>query len=736
MKLKVIGIAFWLCFSGLALAQPGMVSEVERQLARYQAGPGDDARSWVLSALFLGDFYRNNPRQAEPYYDAAAKEAAKSAYDDLLYNAHLKRAQLYRNEVGIIKKLESSLKVLDKGQNSREILQLKLMLASAYLRFEQAEKAVKIFEAVLPEYRKSAQKADLAMALSHYANAQLILNQSQQALELGEVVSSIAAKAGAPKLELQGMMVQARALQQLNQNEAAIRLQAALLEKAEQQNDLQFQRTALMGISQLLVDAGDWQRAIPYVEKALQLKGGQQEAESNLFLQARIIKGLITLGRLDEAKSWLDQAQELAAGRKLKGETYIQLLKGRWHFASGEQGLGIDLMQRALVKPSSQNDRGNLAEERLLVATYFSEKGLYKQAENQFDQLHKQKKGFPAAFLESYELAWEQHLFRKSRKSQNTTAEATVSPPKEAKTVVNKAVLAVEDSIQRARQAELIEALEAQRLQENKAFKQAEFRAHLLLLVFVSLFFALGFGWLWYRNRRRYTLLMAEKEKQILALQLEEERKDKKLTRIDALLEGQETERRRIAEQLHDDVGSMLSALKLQLESFENEKASRQATQSLRKARNMVDELSDDVRQLSHVLMPGAIARFGFRKAIELYIEQLNSSGKLHFELMITGFEQTPSHALALSAYRILLELCNNVLKHAGARNVLVELVEHPDQWVMLVEDNGKGFEPIDNSADGIGLQSIESRIQLLGGRFEVNSSPGKGTSILVELPC
>jgi signal transduction histidine kinase len=736
VRLQLLSAVFALCFCLLTTAQTPVVSDVERHLARYNAGPGDDARSWVISALFLGDFYRSNPQQATVYYEAAAKEAAKAAYNELVYNAHIKKAQLYRNDAVIVKKLEASLKELDKGQNSREILQLKLMLASAYLRFNQAEKAVKIYEEVLPEYRKSAQKADLAMALSHYANAQLVLNQSQQALELGEVVSSIAAKAQAPKLELQGMMVQARALQQLKQSEAAIRMQAALLEKAEQQNDIQFQRTALMGISQLLVDAGDWQKAIPYVEKALQLKGGQQDAESTLFLQARIIKGMLVLGRLEEAKNWIDQAQELAAGRKLKGETYIQLLKGKWHFIRGEQGLGIDLMQRALVKPTADNDRGALAEERLLVANYFSEKGLFKQAESQFDYLHKQKKMLAEADLQAFELAWEQHLFRKNRKKQSAETEAVDLPRQESKKRVDTRVLAVEDSIQRAWQAERIKLLETQRLQENRAFKQAEFRAHLLILLFVSLFFALGFGWLWFRNRRRHALLLAEKEKQILALQLEEARKEKKLTRVDALLEGQETERRRIAEQLHDDVGSMLSALKLQLESFENEKASQKAAQSLRKARHMVDELSDDVRQLSHVLMPGAMARFGFRKAIELYVEQLNSSGKLHFELMITGFEQTPPHSLALSAYRILLELCNNVLKHANAKNVLVELVEHPDQWVIVVEDNGQGFEPIDNGGDGIGLQSIESRIQLLGGRFEVNSSPGRGTSIVVELPC
>src|SRR5690606_8929063 len=126
----------------------------------------------------------------------------------------------------------------------------------------------------------------------------------------------------------------------------------------------------------------------------------------------------------------------------------------------------------------------------------------------------------------------------------------------------------------------------------------------LLLLLVVS-----GFGLFWYRNRKLQAEMLAEKERKILELELEEVEKRKKLEVIDALLAGQELERKRIAENLHDDVGSMLSALRLQLERFETEEqpASKKAHLSLRNAKSMLDHVTTDVRNLSHLLMPTSL---------------------------------------------------------------------------------------------------------------------------------
>jgi signal transduction histidine kinase len=181
----------------------------------------------------------------------------------------------------------------------------------------------------------------------------------------------------------------------------------------------------------------------------------------------------------------------------------------------------------------------------------------------------------------------------------------------------------------------------------------------------------------------------------------------------------------------------MLSALRLQLERVETEEhqASEKAHMSLRSAKDMLDHVATDVRNLSHILMPTSLGKFGLKKAVEIYVEQLNHAGKIHFDLLITGFEQPLPEQLSLSTYRILLELCNNILKHAEARNVIIQLVEHEDQLVIMVEDNGKGFEPIDRGSEGIGLRTIESRIHLMRGRMIVETAPGQGTLISIELP-
>lgn len=724
----------------LAAQETGKV-ELERNLAIIEA-PVDNPRDWIIAAYSVGNFYRNNPRQAEIYFLKAAEVAKQAKQLDLEASVFNQLSIVFRNEQKGLKYLEKAIQCTEKLGDKNRLLNMQLMQAAFYFRLGNAAKAIALYEVLLPEFRKTASKTDLAVALFNYGNAVMALRDFEKAVELGEVVSSIAAKIPNPNLEQRGLLLQAKALGELGQKEAAFRVYNDALKKAESTFDVELQSTALNDISVLLIDAGDLNRALFYLSKAAELSKSTSQPEKQFYILNQLARLYLSLGDLTNAQQQIAKIQELMAGRNMRGEGVFQLLKGRFLFESGEKGRGVDLMQRGLLKKGRTNIY--VASDRLVVAEYFSEKSFYKKAEEHFEQLKSELKQLPADFQSKYNTAWRQHLARKSGKPTFQQENETNLPRTKTRGRVeqlvqqeNVKVLQLEDSLRQVAQTEQIALLDAENKRKAAELRKNEFRFYLFLLSLLLLLVISSFGVFWFRNRKQQAELLAEKERQIRELELEEAEKRKKLEVIDALLEGQEIERKRIAESLHDDVGSMLSALRLQLERFETEEqiASKKAHLSLRNAKDMLDHVATDVRNLSHILMPTSLGKFGLKKAVELYVDQLNHAGKVHFDLLITGFEQTLPESLSLSTYRILLELCNNILKHAEARNVIIQLVEHDDQLVIMVEDNGKGFEPIDTGSDGIGLRTIESRIHFMNGRMTVETAPGKGTLISIELP-
>ncbi len=730
-------VAFFL-FQGIVQAQEPVVSEIEKALSILEK-PVKDPDRWLVAAFFAADFYKSNPRQAARYLSDAVVVAKKNDLPDYQSDALVKLSLLFRHEKKGNEYLEQAISIQRKLGNDKKVMTLSLQLAGGYLRQEQVKKAIPLYEELLPEFRKSASRQELVMALFNYGNAVLIAGDYEKALELGEVVTSISVKIPFEMMEQQGLLLQGKALQRLGQTEASLRVRNEALRKAEASRDLNLQTSALLDMAELLENLEDYPRAIPYLKRGIALGKNSDQAQKQLFLNIRMARALIQSGQAEDAFPYIEDAQELQITRKLGRKEIVQIVKGRALYESGQVGRGIDLMQRSFLKQGRHNNY--VAEDRLIVANYFSEKGLYKQADEQFKALEVDLPGLSLRINSEFKEHWQNHLRRK--KGIGVVKTIPESPSEAKRRLIRpnaaekSATLRLEDSLRDAALAEQLALLSSENKRKAAELKQSEFRFYLFLMALLLLLLSAAFGLFWYRNRKKQVELLAEKEKQIRALELEEAEKQKKLEVVDALLEGQEQERKRIAESLHDEVGSMLSALRLQLERFETEEkpASEQAHLTLRKAVNMLDHVATDVRNLSHVLMPTALGKFGLKKALTLYIEQLNAAGKVHFELLITGLEKPLSENMELSSYRILLELCNNVLKHAQARNVVVQLVEHADQLVIMVEDNGKGFEPVDNSSDGIGLRTLESRIHLMQGRMEVETVTGRGTHITIELP-
>jgi two-component system NarL family sensor kinase len=212
--------------------------------------------------------------------------------------------------------------------------------------------------------------------------------------------------------------------------------------------------------------------------------------------------------------------------------------------------------------------------------------------------------------------------------------------------------------------------------------------------------------------------------------------KEKQLNATEAVLKGEEQERTRLAKDLHDGLGGMLSGIKYGLQTMKgNLIMTPENTMAFERSLDMLDSSIKEMRRVAHNMMPEALVKFGLDTALRDYCNDINQSGALQVNYQSFGLDKiTLDQTLAITTYRIIQELINNTLKHAGAKTAIVQVSGTDQQLVITVEDDGKGFDAsILKQSKGIGWMNIQHRIEFLKGKLDVLSQPEKGTSVQIE---
>ncbi|MBK8045331.1 MAG: tetratricopeptide repeat protein [Haliscomenobacter sp.] len=250
--------------------------------------------------------------------------------------------------------------------------------------------------------------------------------------------------------------------------------------------------------------------------------------------------------------------------------------------------------------------------------------------------------------------------------------------------------------------------------------------ALLLGVLSIVIFFGL-------RGRMRANKKIAAQESEIQRQEIRRLEQENKLTALSSMLEGQEKERSRIANDLHDGLGGLLASLKSHIGRLLE---GGQDAELASKTNRLIDDAAGEVRRIAHNMMPRALALSGLPGALEDLAQDLRKQG-LDCDLEIIGFD--PALPLdstqAVMIYRIVQELSHNAVKHAEATHLLLQLLRQEDRLTIIVEDNGQGFD-VKNALQqkGLGLSSIESRVQFLQGTIEWDSVPGEGTTVVVTV--
>lgn len=219
--------------------------------------------------------------------------------------------------------------------------------------------------------------------------------------------------------------------------------------------------------------------------------------------------------------------------------------------------------------------------------------------------------------------------------------------------------------------------------------------------------------------------------------QLQEEELRHQRTLLAAAVEVQESERRRIARDLHDEIGSLLTAARLYLRQIQRSGDPQRNDEIRREALNILDEIIQNTRRITHDLLPAELEKFGFIAAAEDLCERLNKSGGVLVVFSATINRRLPPQK-ELALYRVLQELLNNTLKHAEAQRIEIHADWLRGRFRFAYQDNGKGFalsDQLTSLGGGLGLRNIESRISLVGGSVSYQTAPGEGMAVSIDLP-
>jgi two-component system, NarL family, sensor kinase len=255
---------------------------------------------------------------------------------------------------------------------------------------------------------------------------------------------------------------------------------------------------------------------------------------------------------------------------------------------------------------------------------------------------------------------------------------------------------------------------ETEILKRKSEFRIALFGSILLLIISLGLV-------LFYRQNQKI------KNKQIESLKAR-----KKLNKLEALIEGEEKERKRIAQDLHDGINGDLSVIKYKITSIENKKLNETEKKEYNKAISMLDNAIEQVRHISHNLAPPSLQNFNLTEAIQQYCSKISESNTLKINFQNYGELLTLNKDTETAIYRIVQEAINNIVKHSKATEALIQINAHENNLLITIEDNGIGFNP-NNNYEGLGLKNIRSRVELLKGDLNIDSND-TGTSIQINI--
>jgi two-component system NarL family sensor kinase len=237
---------------------------------------------------------------------------------------------------------------------------------------------------------------------------------------------------------------------------------------------------------------------------------------------------------------------------------------------------------------------------------------------------------------------------------------------------------------------------------------------------------------LFYRNSRQKQLL-AERDKVLQQEQIKFLERQQQVVSLQSMINGQESERTRIAKDLHDGLGGLFSTVKMYFSTLQHDTPALKENDLFNKSYAIVDSASVEVRRIAHNMMPEVLMKLGLVNAVKDLCDNISAGKLLNVSLEVHGMNKRLNATTEIMLFRIIQELLNNIIKHAQASEAIIQFIRENERLSVVVEDNGRGFQTQADDQSHLGIAAIQSRVNYLNGKMSIDSQKNVGTTIMMD---
>lgn len=618
-------------------------------------------------------------------------------------------------------KTDSLKRLLAKSSSSEERFELQLQLADNYSTLNP-DSSLLYANSALVIARKQKDQIKISRSEFYQASYNYMIGKPEEALKMAE--KNAAALQGNPEqlsLLAQYIAFTGRCLMKLNEIKQALEKFYSALKLAEQAADYTTEARATVNIGWAMMELNQYEKAVVNFKNALKLMAVHNITTAyNATVYSNLAASYGGLNQLDSALKY----SRLAISEADKNGNITVEANG--FFILGKTLMELGKYDEALQSFLSAKPLREKIGDPFYIVSDMAEMG------NLYVKLKKPEEGI-AICNDALNIAAANKIDEKLPMIYEALAanHELAGNYREASDIYKK-MSALKDSVYADANPKALAEMQTKYETEKKErqIQQQQFkitRQKYLTWGAVGLLILAGF--LGYSQYKRNRFKQEAKMKTALIIQQQLATK--------AVLEAEEKERQRIAKDLHDSVGQMMSAAKMNLSAFESEIRFQDQEHQLafEKIIQLVDESCKEVRNVSHNMMPNALLKSNLASAVREFVDKLDQK-KLQVHLYTEGLDERLDSNIETVLYRVVQECVNNVVKHAAATTLDISLIKDKDGISATVEDNGSGFDTADKQkVNGMGLKNIVTRIEYLKGTVEFDSTPGKGTLVALHVP-
>lgn len=507
---------------------------------------------------------------------------------------------------------------------------------------------------------------------------------------------------------------------------AQLNYQKAALEY-EKINDSSGIALAYLNMAYIFSDVNDWVNASITLTRSTHYLTVNSSKTCQVIAYASLAEAYSRLNKLAEADIYLNKSDSVVQlFRDASSNTFYYIAKGEYAFSTKNYAASLAAILSSIKYARQWGDSAFVAKAlENLGRTYLAMK---KYDEASACLLLSNRLSVAYNYLAQRKATLKQlfQLYKDNNQPQKALAMATEL------SIISDSLAFVQNNNRRIIMDAVFESDRQEKkitiLEQEKQIQQLLLnrKTTLNFILIVSLVTLLIISFLSYQSYRQ--------KQKLQQLRINEFEKEKQLAAIEAMMKGEEQERTRLAGDLHDGLGGLLSGVKFSLINMKDNLIITADNMAVfERSLDMIDSSIKELRRVAHNMMPELLTKFGLNEALKEYCNSINATKLLTVKYQSLGMETRLDNSIEIIIYRILQELLNNIMKHAAATEAFVQVIREGNRLNVVAEDNGKGFDNSSGEHTGAGLSNIRSRVAYLKGQLDIHAEPGKGTLVNIE---